>query len=62
MSTMSRSAQAVEKMVKAEKALREQFDSPVYDSEKETQLATAVKIARDEFVDLLELLCPPFCK
>jgi hypothetical protein len=52
--------QAKDKMVKAEKKLREYFLLSAFNLEKEKQLSDAVKCAQQEYVNQLESLCPCF--
>jgi hypothetical protein len=49
-----------ERMLKAEEELRIYFLQAAFNLKKETQLSEAVKSARKDFVDNLELLCPRF--
>jgi hypothetical protein len=40
--------------------LRDYLEGFTYDHERGMELTAAVNLARDEFVDQLESLCPPF--
>ena len=51
-------AMAKQKMLKAEEELRQHFERSMYDPEREKELAAAVKLARNEFVNQFEVLFP----
>jgi hypothetical protein len=60
MSDVNSAEQVMDRMLKAEKVLRDYLGSPTCEPEKHTELATAVKRAWDELIDRLETMCPPF--
>jgi GTP1/Obg family GTP-binding protein len=60
MSTVSKADEALDRLLKAEKEWSEHLVRSTFDLKRQMELAQAVKAARDEFVDHLENLCPPF--